>query len=198
MVATEKQNGTDDGQGRSEAASSGKSELDSLLSEFDTQTDRKPESDMSRVLETIKPLAQFAKSRMEKDRQDGLKADIDDAFKFMTEADELKSLKPTHVRGFMEAYAVENVEFSAAFQNREAKPQEWKSALQKGRDWLVGEISEFGKSDLKEDVEAAKAAVDGATDEVPNAGKGPSSKEMFAMSDVEWENYMDAESAEAG
>lgn len=198
MVVTEKQSAADDAQsGGTEAASSGESELDTLLKEYETDrtTDTKSNGDVGRLVKGLQPVIEYARDRMVKDQNDAVKADLDNAFKFVTEQDELKSLKSSTVRGFLEAYGVDHPEFATAFQNRGKNPEAWTEALTKGRDWLREEFSGFSKSSDREDLEAAQAAVTGTTDQVPDAKDGKTPKEMFAMSDVAWESYMDAEIA---
>ena len=191
METTEKQNATDDASGGSEAATSGESELDTLLKEYDTGQS-KP-SDVSKVVKAFEPVAAYAKSRMEKDQADAVKDDIDQAFKFVTEDEGLKNLKKSHVRGFLEAYGSENPEFARAFHERAEKPEQWNAVLEKGRDWMKEEISGLSKSDDKQDLEAATAAVSGTADQINSDSTGPSANEMFEMSDTDWQKFMDKE-----
>lgn len=201
MAVTENQNGADDARpGGAEAASSGESELDTLLKEY--ETDRTPETksngDVGRLVTGLKPVIEYAKNRMVKDQNDAVQADLDDAFKFVTEDENLKGLKSSTVRGFLEAYGIDHPDFATAFQNRGKNPEVWSEALSKGRDWLKEEFSGFSKSSDREDLEAAQAAVTGTTDQVPDAKDGPTAVEMFAMSDMDWQKYKDAELAKAG
>ena len=201
MAVTEKQNATDDAHpGGAEAVSSGESELDTLLKEYETDrnVETKPNGDVARVLKGLAPIVEYAKDRMVKDQNDVVQTDLDNAFKFVTEQDELKSLKPSTVRGFLEAYGVDHPDFAKAFQNRQANPEAWTQALTKGRDWLKEEFAGISKSDERGDIEAAQAAVTGTTDQVPEAKDGPTPAEMFAMSGTEWESFMEAELAKTG
>lgn len=200
MAVTERQKAADDAQpGGAEAATSGESELDTLLAEYETDRtpETKPTGDVGRVLKGLKPIVEYAQDRMAKDRADAVQGDLDNAFKFVTEQEELKSLKPAVVRGFLEAYGVDHPDFAKAFQNRQKSPEAWNEALTKGRDWLKEEFSGMSKSDDRGDIEAAQAAVTGTTDQVPDAKEGPSVPAMFEMSDVQWESFMDTESAKA-
>ncbi len=201
MVATEVQKAADDAQpGGAEAASSGESELDTLLKEYETDRtpQTKPNGDVGRVLKGLKPIVEYARDRMAKDQDDAVKADLDNAFKFVTEQDELKSLKPAVVRGFLEAYGIEHPDFAKAFGDRQANPAAWTEALGKGRDWLKEEFSGMSQSNDRGDIEAAQAAVTGTTDQVPDAKGGPTPTDMFAMSDVQFENFLDSELAKTG
>jgi hypothetical protein len=201
MAVTERQNAADDAQGASgtEAAASEESELDTLLKEYETDRtpEIKPNGDVGRVVAALKPVLDYTRDRMAKDQADAVQGDLDNAFKFVTEQDELKSLKPAVVRGFLEAYGVDHPDFAKAFQNRQKAPEVWNEALVKGRDWLKEEFAGISKSDERGDIEAAQAAVTGTTDQVPDAKSGPSPTDMFAMSDVQWENFMDSELAKA-
>ncbi len=201
MAVTENQNTADDAQpGGAEAASSGESELDSLLKEYETDrtSETKSNGDVGRLVKGLQPVIEYARDRMVKDQNDAVQGDLDSAFKFVTEQDELKSLKPSTVRGFLEAYGVDHPDFAKAFQNRGKNPEVWTEALSKGRDWLKEEFAGFSQSSDREDLEAAQAAVTGTTDQVPDAKDGPTPTDMFAMAGTEWENFMEAELAKAG
>lgn len=199
MAVTENQNATDSAQpGSTEGASSGESELDALLKEYETdRTPEKPNGDTALLMKGLKPVIEYAQGRMVKDQADVVKGDLDDAYKFVTEQEELKTLKSSTVRGFLEAYSVDHPDFAKAFQNRAESPEQWKEALSKSRDWLKEEFTGMSQTSDRDDIEAAQAAVTDTTDEVPTGKGGKTAAEMFAMSGVEWQNYMDAELAKA-
>lgn len=200
MAVTERQNAADDAQpGGAEAAASGESELDTLLKEYETDRtpETKPNGDVGRVVKALQPVVDYARNSMARDQADAVKGDLDTAFKFVTEADGLKTLEPDDVRGFLEAYGANHPNFAKAFENRSKNPEVWNEALGKGRDWMTERFAKFSSSTDRGDIEAAQAAVTGTTDQVPDAKDGPSVPDMFAMSDVQWENFMDTESARA-
>ncbi len=201
MAVTEGQNAADGAQsGGAEAVASGESELDTLLKEYETDRtpETKPNGDVGRVVQALQPVVEYARNSMAKDQADAVQGDLDTAFKFVTEQEELKSLKPAVVRGFLEAYGVDHPDFAKAFQNRKAQPEAWNEALGKGRDWLKEEFSGFSKSDERGDIEAAQAAVTGTTDQVPDSKGGPSPNDMFAMSDTKWASYLESEMEKVG
>jgi hypothetical protein len=191
-----------DGRSASPEPAPGESELDSLLREYETTAPAATSgsADVGKVLNHLKPVVDYAKTSMDKDRQDAVDQDIAKAYEFMQETEELKGLKPTHIRGFMEAYALENPSFAKAFHERAQNPESWKAALESGRNWLKEEIGGMGKSNGSDltDLEAAKAAVAGTTDSPPSQDTGPSPTEMFAMSDQKFKELMEQKIAEAG
>ena len=195
---------TGDARAASAEPASGESELDSLLREYESTAPntQSGSGDVGKVLSHLKPVVDYAKNSMEKDHQNSVDQDITKAYEFMQETEELKGLKTSHIRGFMEAYAVENPSFSKAFREREQNPERWSSALEKGRDWLKEEIGGMRKSNNSEDqtdLEAAKAAVAGATDSASKEqSEGPTPTDMFAMSDQKFKQLMDREIAKAG
>lgn len=200
-TSTDRQNAANSAQpGSVEAATSGETELDTLLREYETGQKPEPNSniDVARVLKGLKPVVDYAQNRMAKDQEDVVKGDIDSAFKFVTETEGLKTLEPDDVRGFLEAYSVSHPDFAKAFENRGNNPEGWNAALGKGRDWMTDRFAKFSGSTERNDIEAATAAVTETTDQVPSGKDGPTAKQMFDMSGVEWESYMDAEIAKAG
>ncbi len=203
MDTTGKQNTADERVASPEAVP-GESELDSLLKEYESSpqsTAQATTSDVGRVLSHLKPVVDYAKFSMEKDQKDAVDQDIAKAYEFIQEDEELKGLKTTHVRGFLEAYAVENPSFAKAFKERAQSPEAWKSALESGRDWLKGEFGGMSKSGVSSDLtdlEAAKAAVAGTTESAASKDDGPTPTEMFAMSDQKFKQLMDRKIAEAG
>ncbi len=201
MAVTEKQSAADSTHpGSTEGAASGESELDTLLKEYETDRtpEVKPNGDVARVLKGLKPVVDYAQDRMVKDQQDAVKSDIDNAFKFVTETDGLKTLEPDDVRGFLEAYGASRPDFAKAFENRSTNPEAWTAALGKGRDWMTERFAKFSGSTDRGDIEAATAAVTDTTDQVPDSKGGTTPHQMFAMSGTEWESFMDAEIAKAG
>ncbi|KKN39052.1 hypothetical protein LCGC14_0747420 [marine sediment metagenome] len=202
MAVTEGQNAADGAQpGGAEAVASGESELDTLLKEY--ETDRTPETkpergDVRQVVKALQPVVEYARNSMAKDQADAVQGDLDTAFKFVTETDGLKTLEPDDVRGFLEAYGANHPDFAKAFENRSKNPEAWTEALGKGRDWMTERFAKFSSSTDRGDIEAAQAAVTGTTDQVPDSKDGPSSADMFAMSDTKWESYMESELDKAG
>ena len=67
-----------------------------------------------------------------------------------------------------------------------------------GRDWVKEAVGGLrGKGDnVRDDIEAAKAAVDGTTTQSAQTD-GPSVAEKVAMTDAQWRNYMEAQEAKA-
>lgn len=185
--------------GASEDESQG-SDLTALLQQYHQETGDKDSKDHLRVLESLKPVVDFAKQQMSKNEQDEVNQSIDNAYKFVTEEKALKGLNKTIVRGFLEAYGVENPRFYEAFRDQRKDPDTWKSELAKGRDWVKGQYEELlkgvGKSDIRSDLEAAKAAVAGtSTDDDP--GDKVDAQKLFDMSDSDFDKFMRSELAKA-
>lgn len=181
--------------------------LDSLLSEFETGNQAKPQpdksepakpqpdlartshSDLARTLRGMKPLIDYVQDEMDHKADETVKKEVGEAISFLKEANELKEVKDIVVRGLMEALASEDKEFATAFKERQSNPNAWKQALSKGRDWVVEQIKDLPGSQVRNDLEAAQAAVAGQVDETPDES-GPSVAEKIVMTSSEWRKYL--------
>ncbi len=191
---TEEQNASDaQQQAGPESADSGKSELDSLLKEFD---EKKPDVAKADVFRDLAPVAEYAKAQMEKEQRDALKVDVDAAIGFMKEPEELKEFPTKLVRGFLVDRASEDPSFETAFNERGKNPAAWNSALEKAREDFVTEVKTLPINQVRTEVEAAKATVQGSSTELASID-GPSVAEKIKMSDQRWKAYLDDKEVEA-
>ena len=201
MILPEDQTTVDDPSGTTETESSGESELDAFLKEYEasskeksrTKPDAKP-PDLVKVLQGLQPVVKFASSKMEQEAADTLKKDVDGAIDFLIEPDELTPLPKKWARGFLEVHAIENPTIGAAFENRATDPAAWSTALESTREALLKAIKELPGDNVKSDVEAATAAVQGTSTE-STAEEGPSIAVKAKMSDREWAEYKESKYA---
>lgn len=170
------------------------SDLAALVRQYEQETG---DGDRAALLKSLQPVVDFAKGEMSSREQAAVEEAIDQAYKFVTDDDSLKGLNKTVVRGFLEAYGVENPDFSEAFRNQKKNPGAWKSELGKGREWVKKQFEGLiKKSDMRSDLEAAKAAVAGTSTEEPEKEKVDPAK-LFAMSDSAFNQHVAAEIAKA-
>lgn len=194
---SEQQNGPDErtasaDKSASKAASSEGSTLDDLLKEYEQDGDRaktRQQPDSRRFLSELKPVIDFAKTAMSERQAKAIDDELKAAYEFMTEDEDLKGFKPVHLRGFMEAYNIEQPSFGEAFMARQKDPTAWKAALAKGRDWLKAQLKDMPGASMKSDLAAAKASVAGTSTQ--DAKKAESNAaELFAMSDAEYQAHI--------
>jgi len=192
---TEEGTMSDDGQGRSEGAASGASDLDSLLSEYQEGTKPKAEAKVVPDLSKLEPVIRFAEAEMQNKQRETFDKDVNAAVEKVREGEEFKSLPAALTRRMLVAYAFDNQDFDAAFQNRAKNPTAWDTALDKARSELAEEVKDLNITARKDrdDIEAAKATVDGITVDSSSDDDGPSVIELSKMSDTEWRNYLDEE-----
>jgi hypothetical protein len=186
-------------------AQQGESALDQLLSEWEkqgsTDTEATTPSGVSgaTALKALKPVVDFAQQQMTEKQTEGVTKDIDAAVEFISEPDELKGLKSSTAIGLLEAYAREDPSFTEAFNSRKQSPQEWKAGLEKARDWVkttVAELRGTEGSNTRSDVEAAKAAVQGQSNQAADDEQlDPAT--MFKLSDQDFEEVLAKERAKA-
>lgn len=206
---TEERNSTDDQPAAGAEVADAKesdSSLNSLLNEFENGT-AKPKASSSEIkdeafksevsgltkkLNGLMPVVDFAKQAMADRQEETLNQDLASALKVLKEPEETKDIPDSLVRGFMEAYAVENKPFATAFQKRHDDPAGWKTALESGREWLKEKVKLLPGNKVKDDLEAARAAV-AETNAEPTGDddEGPSAVDMFNMSDAEFRSHKD-------
>lgn len=191
--------------GTPESAGSQESEsLNSLLSEWETDTGSQsaaqPRDDFAKTVRGLKPVVDFARSEMDRKATEAAQKEVGDALSFVKEAEELKEVGDPVVRGLMEAFALEDKAFAAAFQNRGDNPEAWKQALGRSRDWAVEQIKGLPGMKERNDLEAAEAAVAGTGNgNAPPDDDLPSTAKMVNMNAREWRQFlMEQESKAAG
>jgi flagellar motility protein MotE (MotC chaperone) len=181
--------------GQSEGANSGDSDLNSLLNEYQEGT--KPAVEKTVVqpdLSKLDPVIRFAEAEMQRTQRESIEKDVSAAVDRVAEAEKFQSLPKTLTRRMLVAYAFDNKDFDTAFNNREQNPAAWDAAIAKAQEELSSEVEglNFASSD-RDDIEAAKAAVDGVVDVSSDADDGPSAAELSNMSDTEWRRFIDEE-----
>lgn len=160
------------------------SDLDSLLKDFETQ---KPAED-------LKPVLDFVKTEMAAKQQKTLDDDLTAATESLKKHEGLGKVPDKLLRGLMEAHALDDPSFVKAFENRGQDPKGWETALSQGAEFateLLGKIPKDGN--IRSDVEAAAAAVDGTSHEAPRESELPPVEEQMAMSDQAFDKLLQAE-----
>ncbi len=182
-----------------QAAKSGDTALDQLLADWQQQgNSTNADSSQSQgtvsgatVLETLKPVVEFAQNELTSKSAQQVQNDMDAAVTFLNEDETLSGLKGSMAMGMLEAYAREDPTFAKSFEQRGESPLQWRQHLEKARDWVKETVVEFSggekQESVRDDLEAAKAAVQGQTIRAENTSDGPSAFEMFNMSDTECE-----------
>lgn len=195
-------------EGVAETSTSEATELESLIREYegDTKTpvttetkpepepEPRPSADIGKILKAVQPAVDFVKEVKAEKQQERFKADVKEVIDFFSETDELKEFPDKLKRGFLEAHAQDNPEFKTAFENRAKDSKAWDAVRETARDALTELISDLPGSKVRTDVEAAKAAVDGTTEDKPASEEGPSPVKKMAMSDYEWRQYKEEQS----
>ncbi len=204
----ENQNDVDGVQeGVAETSPSEAAELDTLLREYegdtktpDTKTtdikttdikvaDTTPSADVAKFAKAVKPVVDFVKKQEAKEAQAEFDTGLKDIMTFFSEEEKLKEFPDELKRGFLETRAQDDPDFKTAFENRAKNPKAWETARETARVALTELVSGLPGSTVRTDVEAAKAAVDGTTDDKPASEEGPSPVKKMAMSDYEWRQY---------
>lgn len=165
--------------------------LNELLAEFERNQSAAKPSELNALLGAMKPIAEYAETSMRRDRETSLNNDVENAVKFMQEAEEAKALPKRMVRGYVEAYAIETPSFKEAFINRGTNPDGWQQALSKARESLVEEVKPLAGGKIRSDVNAALASVAGRTGAVPDRSEVPT-RDLVQMALYEprkWERY---------
>jgi hypothetical protein len=212
----ENQNDADGVQeGVSEASPSEATELESLIKEYEGDTeaadtkvidskvpDTKPidttsNVEIGKLTKAIKPVVDYVNHEKAQKQQDQFDTDVKDIMEFFSEEEKLKEFPDKLKKGFLEAHAQEDPDFKSAFENRTKNPKAWETAKETARDAFTELVSDLPSSKVRTDVEAAKAAVDGTTEDKPASEEGPSPVKKMAMSDYEWRQYKEEQAQHA-
>lgn len=175
--------GSEDGQAQP------KSDLDSLLKEFQSTANNTKE---------LKPVIEFAKKKMADDLKETLDSDIASGVATIKKADDaLKDVPDKLIEGLMEIHAKDNPSFVKAFEGRGSDPKAWEAALIEGSKSALALLSELPQNKVRDDLEAANAAVDGtSTDNTPSGGE-PDLAEIQGLSDFDFKRRLEQEIAKA-
>ena len=175
-------------------------DLDSLMSEWN-QTDEPPKAtapqpspDVGKLLNSLKPVVQYAESSMLKEQQQEQEEFINGAVSFIKEGEGLAEMDGDIVEGYLYSRYNKSADFKAAYDSRGTNPDAWNKALEDARTDFAGRT---GKTDVRSDIEAAKAAVSGSSDAAPSDDR-PSVKDLNTMSDHDFEAYKRELAANSG
>lgn len=173
-----------------EGTDSPKSDFDRLLAEFSTsQAEPAPAASPPVSPTDLVPVIEFAKAELTARAKAAVDNDIKAAVDFLTEPEELKGLPSRFVRGYAEAYAIENPDFGRAFNERQSNPTRFKAHLAKAREALLDDFKKLPGNMVRTDIEAAKAAVSGQSNQPAADGDMPSPEEMFNMPEHEFRAF---------
>lgn len=181
-----------------EPDSSGQSALDKLLSEYKAGTQTPAEPASMAALKALEPVIQFAEGERQSRIKEAFDAEVKSAVDYLTESEEAKAVPARFTRGYLDAYAVENPAFKAAFETRQADPAGWKAALGKCRDAFNEDIKGLTGNKLRTEVEAARAAAAGQSTQQAAPAGAKSSQELRKMNDREFAAYKLELGARAG
>lgn len=171
------------------AAGAATSDVDRLLSEFETgKTQLKTELPTIRpILDAIKPLATFAQRKMQEEVSTAAKKSVADAVNAV-KSDDLKEVPDRVVRGYLQDRYVEDPNFRTAYDKQGENPQGWQEQLTKAREAFAEDMKFASAKSVRSDVEAAKAAVKGAG-KTQDAKPEDDTDALFAMSGREFATY---------
>lgn len=184
-----------------EASSQDQSELSRLIAEYEGADDGKA---VAKALKSIEPVVDYVKEDQRTKAKDRFDNMIKQATDHLLEGDDLKVFKETAknperlARGYLEALAREDRDFENAANDffKGENEKGWKTHLDAAKTAFVEEFGALKDMKAKDDVEAARLAVQGQTDSPP-PDEGPSVAKMFSMSDQEWEDHMAEELSKA-
>lgn len=186
-MTTETPNPADGATPASGGRAAGTADFDALLAEYTQGTKPEPKADVSKVLDGLKPVIEFANTELSNRHNEALKKDLNAAIEFVKEEEAAKDIPPTVVRGMLELYASEHEEFAKAFQNRSKDKATWQAQLAEARKYAVTELKGLSPSTrVASDVAAARAAVSGEASKPPPKGDGPTPQQMLQMPEREW------------
>ncbi|MGI9502506.1 MAG: hypothetical protein ACR2RE_05575 [Geminicoccaceae bacterium] len=197
-----KQSGTDGAQASETSPVGTDKTLDSSLEEWGGSS---PAPDntrdvVGRVLKKVEPVIDFARTQAAKEENDAVEKDLNEALDFMIEPEEFKDFPKFWVKGYLEAHSAENPAFADAFNKRGENPEGWRAALSEARDKFAERAGQLPGSKVRSDVEAAKAAVSGTTNEradVPEKSEQEQAVELMQLSEGDYRRYVEREIAKA-
>lgn len=198
-----KQSGTDGAQASETTPVGTDKSLDSLIAEWGESSSATPDNAgdvVGRVLKKVEPALNFVAAQAAKTESEDLTKDLNAALDFMLEPDEYKDFPKRWMRSFLEGYSTESDSFSNAFENRHANPDTWRSELAKAREAFPEWAKELPGSKVRSDVEAAKAAVSGTSNERADPAEKSEQEqavELMQMSEGEYRRHVELEIAKA-
>ena len=157
--------------------------IDELLGEF---PEAKPQTELPK--DDLGNVVKFVKDFQQKEVQKDIRSGLDDAVKFI-KTDETITVSDRMVRGFLNAMADDDPRLLDAFNQRESNPAAWKEVLKKAQVGIRDELSTDSK--ITDDVNAAKAAASGQTNDEPEPKK-ITSADLNPLSDMQFKEFKKA------
>jgi len=195
---TETANADEASFGQQESDTSGDSDLTSLLEQYEEGTKPKAVAPTQPDLSKLDPVIKFAEAEMATRQKESFEKDVNDAVEKIGSDESFKALPKTLTRRMLVAYAFDNPEFDKAFQTKAQNPRAWEAALSQAKTALAEEIKDIPlQSGDRDDIEAAKAAVQDVGSGSSGDDTGPSVAKMAKMSDAEWQIFLEEEIAKA-
>lgn len=173
-----------------EDRASGNADLDSLLSEFEEGT--KPEPKKTQKRERPDEVTQFVREIMAERQRKQVDTDIGNAVEAVAKSEAFKGVPKNLVRRMLISHAYDNPAFDQAFQKRGEDPAGWQAAVSKASEELSADIQDLPKVDARDDVEAAKATVEGTSSGKSESSDGPAVADLMNMSDAEFRRYKES------
>ena len=196
--------GQGDGANASETSTVGTDKtLDSLLDEWGNSSSASPDKTgdvVGRVIKEVKPVIDFARTEAARRANEQDEKDLKSALEFMAEPDEFKEFPEFWMKSYLEGYSADNPAFVDAFAKRGENPEIWKAALNEAREKFGERIKELPGSKVRSDVEAAKAAVSGTSNEPLDElekSEQEQAAELMDMSEADFQRWQKQEFAKA-
>jgi hypothetical protein len=181
---------------RAEADSVGADNLETLIGDFEKETTEPKVLDANKLLQGLKPVIDYVKDERAQKQANTVKEDIEGVMAKISEPEAVKNLPKRFVRGYLEAYAIENPKFKDAFDNRGRDPNGWEAAVTEVGKSLAEEVGKMPGNQAKNDIVAAKAAVSGSGTPTEQDGK-LGAVELFGMSQQDFKAHRQRLLAEA-
>ena len=181
---------------RAEDDSVGADKLETLIEDFEKETEKPKDLGAKELLRDLKPVIDCVKDEQTQKQANAVKEDIDGAIAKMSEVEAIKHMPKRFVRGYLEAYAINNPSFKDAFDKRGREPEKWQAAIGEVGKQMAEEIGAIPGNQIKNDIVAAKAAVSGSGTPTEQDGK-VSAAELFSMSGQDFKAHRQKLLAEA-
>lgn len=161
---------------------------DPYLTEFD-RAQQRPVA--PQIPQELLPVIKFAETQMVEKVKAEIDKEVETAVNTITGQEEFKGVPKRIARGFLEAWALENPEFKQAYENRKSNAKAWDAALTAAGQGFAEDMKGFGSKDsrVRSDVEAAKAAVRGVSNNEPPPQRQKTAAELRQLSDAAFRRY---------
>ena len=168
-----------------EPSTSGDSDLDTLLKGYQPGAQSPTHNP---ILARLSPVIAFAEKEMASQAVAAFEKDVQGAVEFLADSEDTKALPQIFVRGFLDAYAVQNPDVREAFAKRGEDPAGWRSALGRMKTDFDKDAKALLNGRIRSDVEAAQAAVAGQSSQ-QSPDQPIDSRKLNKMSDHEFNAF---------